>query len=279
VSLLVNRYLLAFLKRDTAEMTSLLASAAHKPGAEHLMLACHSDTEAWYGRLASARDLTRRATEAASAEDAKETAATYQSEAALREAELLNHPEARARVESALKLSDNRDVRSIAALALARVGESARAEKLIADLNREFPLDTLVQRYWLPTIQAAVELERGKPNKAIDLLKITTSYELGQPTSTVVVLSPVYVRGQAYLMLRNGALAVAESHKILDHPGIVGNFVIGSLAHLQLARAFALQGANAKAKAAYQDFLTLWKDADPDIPVLKQAKAEYAKLE
>ncbi|MGD0001667.1 MAG: tetratricopeptide repeat protein, partial [Bryobacteraceae bacterium] len=154
------------------------------------------------------------------------------------------------------------------------------AEKLAAELDRTFPLDTLVQRYWLPTIHAGVALERKDPNRAIELLKVASTIELSDLTGNLAIfMSPPYVRGEAYLMLRDGNRAAVEFQKFIDHRGLVVNFPWGALARLGLARAYALQGDTAKARAAYQDFLTLWKDADPDVPVLQQAKAECAKLQ
>ena len=147
-----------------------------------------------------------------------------------------------------------------------------------AELDKTFPLDTLVQRYWLPTMRAAVALERNDPSHAIELLKAVNTVELASPKG-LVLLAPVYVRGEAYLALRDGNRAAAEFQKFVDHRGLVGNFPWGAMARLGLARAYALQGDNAKAQAEYRDFLTLWKDADPDIPIYKQAKAEYAKLQ
>jgi predicted Zn-dependent protease len=167
----------------------------------------------------------------------------------------------------------------MAALALTRAGETAGAEKLAAELDKTFPLDTRVQRYWLPTIRAGVALENKDPNRAIELLKAASTIELGVPTQFTIYLCPVYVRGEAYLMLHDGNAAAAEFQKFIDHRGLVENFPWGALARLGLARAYAMQGDMAKARSAYQDFLTLWKDADPDIPILKEAKTEYAKLQ
>jgi tetratricopeptide (TPR) repeat protein len=276
--ILLVRYQLAFLKGDSAQMGELAAAAMGKPGAEDEVLATQADTEAWYGRLRSARELTRRAVDSAERNDAKETAAIYQAMAALREVESGNPKQARIDAETAVKLEPNRDVQAMSALALARVGDTAGAERVAAELNKSQPLDTLVQRYWLPTIGAAIALGRKDPNRAIELLKVTSPIELGEPLLASVVLCPVYLRGEAYLMLRDGKAAV-EFQKFIDHRGLVANFPWGALARLGLARAYALQGDTAKARAAYQDFLTLWKDADPDVPILKQAKAEYAKLQ
>ena len=276
--LLQSRYWLAFLKGDAAQMAQLVSAAMGKPGAEDLLLATQADTEGWYGKLKNAHELTGRAMDSAQHNDAKETAAAYQAAAALREVEAGNREQARAEANAALKLAPNRDVRAMAALALARAGDTAGAEKLAAELDKTFPLDTLVQRYWLPTIRAGVALERKDPNRAIELLKVASTIELGAPTNLTIFLCPVYLRGEAYLMLHDGNRAAAEFQKFIDHRGLVVNFPWGALARLGLARAYAMQGDTAKARAAYQDFLTLWKDADPDIPILKEAKAEYAKL-
>jgi hypothetical protein len=183
-----------------------------------------------------------------------------------------------------MKLATNRDVRDMTALALARAGDTTGAERLAAELDKTFPLDTLVQRYWLPTVRAAVALHRKDPNRAIELLKTTGPIELGASRALQVVLCPVYLRGEAYLMRHDGSRAAGEFQKFLDHRCLVGNFPWGSLARLGLARAYALDVAKGsvardKARTAYQEFLTLWKDADPDIPILREAKAEYAKLQ
>jgi len=277
--LLENRYELAFLKGDAAQMAQLVSAAMGKPGAEDLLLAEQADTEGWYGKLKNAHELTGRAIDSAQHNDAKESAAGYQAEAALREAESGNREQARAEAKVALRLAPNRDVRAVAALALARAGDTAGAEKLAAELDQTFPLDTLAQRYWLPTIRAGVALERKDPNRAIELLKVASTLELGSATNLAVIMCPAYLRGEAHLMLHDGNRAATEFQKFVDHRGLVGNFPWAALARLGLARAYALQGDTARARPAYQDFLTLWKDADPDIPVLKEAKAEYAELQ
>jgi serine/threonine protein kinase/tetratricopeptide (TPR) repeat protein len=277
-TLLQYRYVLAFLKGDATQMAQLVSAAVGKPGAEDLLLATQADTEGWYGKLRNARELTARAMDSAQHNDAKETAAAYQAAAALREVESGNREAARAEVDAALMMGPNRDVRAIAALALARAGDTAAAEKLAAELDKTFPLDTLVQRYWLPSIRAAVALGRKDPNRAVELLKVASTVELGLPTNLTILMCPAYLRGEAYLMLHDGNQAAAEFRKFIDHRGLGMNFPWGALARLGLARAYALQGDTAKARAAYQDFLTLWKDADPDIPILKEAKAEYDEL-
>ena len=273
-----GRYQLAFLKGDTAQMAQWVLAAMGKPDFEDWMLATQADTEGWYGKLKNAHELTGRAMDSAQHNEAKERASVYQAEAALREVEAGNRERARADAKAALKLAPNRDVRAIAALAMARAGDTAGAEKLEAELDKTSPLDTLVQKYWLPTIRAGIALERQDPNRAIELLKVASTIELGWPSHLTIFLCPVYLRGEAYLMLHDGNRAAVEFQKFVDHRGLVVNFPWGALARLGLARAYAMQGDTAKARVAYQDFLTIWKDADPDVPILKEAKAEYAKL-
>ncbi len=276
---LQGRYVLAFLRGDTPKMAQLASAAMGKPGTEYLLLAGQADTEGWYGKLKDAHELTRRAMDSAEHNDAKESAATYQAAVALREVEAGNLKQARAEANAALKLAPNHDVRVIAGLALARAGDTAGAEKLAAELDKAYPSDTIVQRNWLPTIRAAIALEHSDPNRAIELLRAASAIELGQATTSLAIfLCPVYIRAEAYLMLHDGNSAAAEFQKFSDHRGVVLNFPWGALARLGLARAYAMQGNTARAKTAYQDFLTLWKDADPDIPILIAAKAEYAKL-
>jgi tetratricopeptide (TPR) repeat protein len=274
--LLDGRYHVDFLKDDVSEMERLVANAAGKPGTEDVLLADQADTEAYHGRLGNARELARRAVESAAHNDAKETAAGYKAESALIEAYFGDTQRAHADADAAIRLATNRYVQANTALALALAGDITRAEKLADELEKSFPLNTLVRRYWLPTIRAAVALERKNADKTIELIQVTAPYELGWMGKTG---SAIYMRGEAYLMVHNGSAAAAEFQKLLDHPGVVRNFPLGALAHLGLARANALQGDTPKARTAYQDFLTLWKDADPDIPILKQAKAEYAKLQ
>ena len=273
--LLQSRYGLAFLKGDTAQMAQLASAAVGKPGIEDILLAAQADTEGWYGKLKNAHELTGRAMESANHNDDKENAGAYQADAALRDVESGNPEQARAEANAALNLAPNRHVRAMVALALAQTGDTARAEQLAAELTKNFPQDTVVQNYWLPTIRAAVALQRKDPNRAIELLKTASTIELQYSTA---ILCPVYLRGESYLMLHDGNRAAAEFQKFIDHRGLVVNSPWGALARLGLARAYAMQNETTRARAAYQDFLTLWKDADPDVPILKQAKAEYAKL-
>jgi eukaryotic-like serine/threonine-protein kinase len=276
---LAVRYQLAFLKADSAEMARLAAAASGKPGAEDVLLAFEAKTEAWHGRADKARDLTQRAVASAVHNDSKETAAYYEAEGALREAELGNRQQARRDANAALRLGVNRDIEAMTALALVRAGDIVEAEKLVKRLDQDFPLDTLVQNYWLPSIRAAVELEHNNPGRAITLLQAAAPYELSEPTLWEGFLYPIYLRGEAYLQLRNGDAAAVEFQKFVDHRGLVANFHLGSLSRLGLARAYALLGHLEMARGAYEEFLTLWRDADSDILVLKEAKAEYAKLQ
>jgi tetratricopeptide (TPR) repeat protein len=181
---------------------------------------------------------------------------------------------------TALALSPGRDVKVAAALTLARIGDAPRAKGLAEELEKSYPTNTGLKLFWLPTINAAIDLSRGNSSEALMELEAAAPYELGYqgPMQTPGTLYPAYVRGQAYLLAHNGVSAGAEFQKLLDHRGIVTNFVTGAVAHLQLGRAYAMSGDTAKAKSAYQDFLALWKDADPDVPILIAAKAEYAKL-
>ena len=274
-------YTLAFLRTDSAKMQQQVVWGAGKPGDEDSLLSAQSDTEGYYGRLDKSRDFSRRAVDLAVRAASKETAAMWKVDAALREAELGNTASAKQGVAAALALSPGRDIKIAAALTLARSGDASRASALAKELEKSYPINTLLKLYWLPTINAAIELSRGNSSRALVYLEPATPYELGQAAMFINSLYPAYVRGQAYLLAHNGTAAAAEFQKLLDHRGIVQNSVTGSLAHLQVGRAYAMAGDTAKAKAAYQDFLTLWKDADPDpdIPILKQAKAEYAKLQ
>jgi eukaryotic-like serine/threonine-protein kinase len=272
--LLVVRYQLVFLKDDRAQMARWASTAIGKAGTEDLLLAEQAETAAWYGRLKDAKGFIRRAMVSAELNDAKETAAGYQAEAALVEVEFGNREQARFDAQAAMRLAPNRDVHTSAALAMARAGDTAAAEKLAADLDKSFPADTLVQRYSLPAIRAAVALQRKDPKLAVELLQASSAIELGDSA----ILIPAYLRGEAYLALRDGNSAALEFQKFLDHRGLVGNFAWGALAQLQLARAYVLSGDKPKAKNAYQNFLALWKDADSDLPVLKEAKAEYTNL-
>jgi tetratricopeptide (TPR) repeat protein len=276
-------YMLAFLKNDVTEMAQQVAWSARKPAVEDVLLANESDTAAFSGRLKVAREFSRRAMDSAEQGGAKETAETYSTASGLREALFGNAGEARRLATSALGRTSGRDVQYSAALALAYAGDEGRAQALTDDLGKRFSESTIVQFNYLPTLRAKLAVNRGNTSEAIESLRTAAPYELGVQSGHSIygwtALYPVLVRGETYLAAHQGSEAAAEFQKILDHRGVVVNEPIGALAHLQIGRAYALQGDTAKARAAYQDFLTLWKDADPDIPILKQAKAEYAKLQ
>jgi hypothetical protein len=262
-------------------MERQVAWGAGRPGSEDLLFSFQSDTEAYYGRLTKARDFSRRAVDAAARADSKETAALWQVNAALREAEFGNAAAAKQDVAAALTLAPGRDVKMLAALTLARVGETARAKAIVGELEKSYPSQTVLRVYWLPTIKAAIELNASNSAQALVFLEAAAPFELGMPPqfNFLGTMYPAYIRGDAQLLAHNGSAAATEFQKFLDHRGVVVNFPLGALAHLGLARAYALQGQTAKARTAYQDFGALWKDADPDIPILKQAKSEYAKLQ
>ena len=275
-------YQMSFLQNDAAGMKQQVTLSAGQPEIEATLLANEADTAAYSGRLREAEDLTRRAMESAERTEKKEKAATFSATSGLREALFGNAEEARRLAAQAMEHSAGVDVVYGSALALVYAGDNGQAQELTEGLDKRFPEATIVQFNYLPSLRAKLALNRGNAKEAIEILRAAAPYELGRTTFTGDyfwnALYPVYVRGEAYLAVHRGAEAAVEFQKILDHRGIVLNLPIGALAHLQIGRAYAMQGDIAKAKAAYQDFLTLWKDADPDIPVLIAAKAEYAKL-
>jgi len=273
-------YGIDFLQHDAAGMEREAAGLMGKPGFEDSMLGSESDTAAYGGQFSKARGLTRRASDSAQRSDEKETAAGYEAVSAVREALVGNMSQAKQQAQAALALSNGRDVEDVSAIALGLAGDSAQATRLAADLAKGFPEDTIARFHYLPMIHAAAALQSGSATKATEALAPAAPYELGSPAQTLsFALYSVYLRGQAYAAAHQGSAAVAEFQKILDHPSVVLNEPIGALAHLGLARAYSLSSDTAKAKSAYQDFFALWKDADPDIPILKEAKAEYAKLQ
>lgn len=273
-------YSLAFLDGDNAEMERQVAWAAGRPGEEDQMLNTHADTQAYYGHMAKARDLARQAADSAVRADAKETAAQWLAIQAVREVEVGNASAARQAVARALALAPARDVKVLSALALARAGEYSQSKNIMAALKKSEPSNTFLKVYWFPVLEASMAIAQHAPDRAVIALEPALPYELGSPPPEAIgTLHPAYLRGLAYLDEKNGTAAASEFQKFLDHPGVVQNFLLGSLAHLQLGRAYAISGDQTKAKIAYNDFLTLWKDADPDIPVLKAAKEEYAKIQ
>ena len=278
----LSMYEIAFLQNDTAGMAEQAAKTVNLPGWGDQTLNLEGDTAAYYGRLKDARELTRRAIDAAQAAGEKDPPALYLATSAMREVWFGNTDEARRLVAAALKRSSARDVLYLAALASAYSRDDTQAKKLADDLSKRFPEDTIAQFNYLPTLRARLALNKGDATGAIESLRAAEPYDLGVSTSSPLnwsAMFPVFVRGEAYLAAHQGAEAAAQFQKILDHPGLVVNLPIAALAHLGLARAYVLQGDTAKAKAAYQNFLTLWKNADPDIPVLQQAKAEYTKMQ
>jgi eukaryotic-like serine/threonine-protein kinase len=276
---LIQLYEIAFLKGDEAGMERESAQAHGKPGLEDSMSNSEGLVLAYFGHLGEARKKSQRAAELTQKANRLETAALYETNAALREAFFGNASVARQRALAAREHSKSRDVEYGVAFALAMGGNPSDAQTFADDLSRRFPEDTLVVSNYLPTLSGLLALNHGKPERAIELLQTAIPYELGQSESGVGNLYPAYVRGEAYLAAHRGAEAAAEFQKIIDHRGIVIFDPEGAMAYLQLGRAQALSGDKSKARSAYQDFLTLWKDADPDIPVLKEAKAEYAKLQ
>ena len=274
-------YQLAFLKNDSAGMAEQLAWASGKSGIEDAMLGMDADTAAYSGRLRKSEELTRQAVASAVHADEKETAASYEAQSGVRQALFGNPAPAKQHAAAALSMTDGRDVQFLAALAYALAGDSAKTQTLVNDLTKRFPSDTLAKFIYLTTLRAQQALIRHDSAKAIAELQPAAAYESGQSSSgnTISIsLYPVYIRGEAFLMAKQGKEAAAEYQKILDHRGIVINGPIGILAHLGLGRAYALSGDTAKAKIEYQNFLASWKDADPDIPILKQVKSEYASL-
>ena len=250
--------------------------AAGKPRTQDVFLSAESNTEAYYGRMRNARKLSQQAMEAARRADSMETAAAALAGAAIREAETGNFAEARRLTAQAMAINDGYDIRIYAALALARTGDTSRAQQLADGLNRDFPLDTLLQNYVLPVVRAAIEMQQEKPLQAVESLAVTEPYELSQ--ASLSYFYPAYLRGLAYLKAGQPEKAAAEFQKMLDHPGVMQNFVTGALVRLQLGRAQAAMGNKEAARKSYEQFLMSWKDADTDVPIYNEAKAEYVKL-
>jgi eukaryotic-like serine/threonine-protein kinase len=275
-------YDIAFYRSDTTKMAREGARAMGKPGEEDLLLELEADTAAYFGHLGKARQLSLEAADSAEHAGEREVAAGYYVVSALRETLFGHYSRMQPEVTVAKERSLGRDTLYALALTFAYAEKTKWAKELADDLSWRFPEDTVVQVNYLPTLRAKLALSQANPQGALDILKAAAPYELGVPANGFYNwpnLYPVYVRGDAYLAAHQGKEAAGEFQKILDHRGIVLNEPIGALAHLQLGRAYAMQGDDAKARTAYQDFLTLWKDADPDVPILQQAKAEYAKLE
>ncbi len=277
-------YRLAFLREDAKEKERCLsaATASGQPLIESALLSSQADTEAFQGHLKKARELSRGAIAAALLAEEKEGAANWQVTQALREAEFGNTSQARQDAKAALALVKSKNIQVAAALAFARTGDLATAQAMAADLQERFPTDTLLTKYWLPSIRAAIAISRKNADQAIGYLQAASPYELGEgrpPFSSGGTLYPAYLRGQAYLETKQWQAAAGEFRKILEHRGLVWNFPLGALANLQLGRAYAASDDLVAARLFYQAFLTRWHDSDPDVPILRQAKAEYAKLQ
>ncbi len=258
-------------------MEKQVAWGAGRPSLQGWLLGDQIGTEAYYGHLLKARALSKSAVEMATQTNAMETAADLLSDQALLEAEIGETARARHAAMEALATGPGRDVRVKTAWALARAGDALQAQTHAKNLEKEFSFNNYLRAYSIPTIRAAAEVQNGNPARAIEILR-TIPFELGHTPGTLPNLYPIYVRGLAFLQAGDPRAAKIEFQKIIDHPGVVYSFIIGPLAHLQLARAQAMMGDKGAARKSYQEFLTLWKDADPDIPIYQQAKAEYARL-
>jgi tetratricopeptide (TPR) repeat protein len=264
-----ERYKLAFLEGDSEEMEKLVAAMSSEHGLEMTALSEQSRTAAYFGHLKEARDLARQTKEKALREKDTATAADVESDAAFREVLFGNTAEARIHVAEAVKLGGEPPT------ALVLASDAAQAEKMLDSIERQNSPDGTVCKVRVPQLRGAIELKRGNPTRALELLVPETAYDAGWFDLYMFA----YVRGEAYLLAHRGQEGAAEFQKILDHRGIVVNQPWGAVARLELGRAYVMQGDTGKARRAYQDFFTLWKDADPDIPILKQAKIEYAKLQ
>lgn len=276
-----DMYVVAFLENDAAEMQRQIDLATSLPGAEDWLFSQQSDTAAFSGRLAKAREFSRRAVESARRNDLQEVAALWLMNAAVREVEFGNPAQARKEVEEGLRLAETRDSQVIAALVLARAGDITRAQTLADSLEKRFPQNSELNGYWLPSIRAAIGLDRGNPAETLKTLEPALPYESAYPRPQLEggsLIFPAYLRGQAYLLLHRGSEAAGEFQKFIDQRALVVNCPLGALAHFWLGRARALEGNEAAARESYQKFFTLWKDADPDTPILIAAKSEYAKL-
>jgi len=274
-------YVVAFLENDLAEMQRQIGLATSMPGAEDWLLSQQSDTRAYSGQLTKARDLSRRAVESARRNELQEVAAIWQMNEAVREAEFGNASQAKEGVRESLGLANTLDTQVLAALVLARAGAAAQAQVLADSLEKRSPQNAELNTYWLPSIRAAIQLDRGKPAEAIKILEAAKPSELAYPRPQLEggsLMYPAYLRGQAYLLLHQGSEAAGEFQKFIDQRAAVVNCPFGALAHLWLGRAHALAGDPVAARKSYQEFLTSWKDADPDIPILIAAKSESAKL-
>jgi eukaryotic-like serine/threonine-protein kinase len=277
--LLQAHYWIAFLRNDEKEMEHLVRRSSELPGAQAILLSEQSNAAAYHGHFEKAREFSRAAENLMERDGNKELAASYLVQAALRESEVGEFARAQQYISQAQKLSHGQDVATLTAVALVQIGSLNQAEALSHELDKQWPEGTIVQKYWLPVIRAEIDLRQARPSKAIGDLGVATPLELANPGSTAVPpMYPAYVRGQAYLAMGDGPRAATEFRKLTEQPGLVLNSPPGALAHLGLARAYKASGDLRNSRQTYLDFLSLWKDADTDIPILKEAKAEYANL-
>jgi hypothetical protein len=280
-NLRLSLYQLAFLKNDPQALAEQVAWSRGKPGLEDVFIALEADTVAFHGQFRKAAELTQQAAKTAEKADEKETAAAYIAQGALRAALFGNFENARQQATLALSMSHGRDVQFLAATAAAFAGDTPLAQSLAEDLSKRFPKDSVVAHIYLPVIRGQIAVNRHDTQKALALLQPDQTYDLGQTGAGGLspALYPVFVRAGAYLQAGQGAAARSQYQEIPDNHGIVVNGPIGGLAYVGLGRAYAIQKDPAKARVAYQDFFALWKEADPDIPILVTAKSEYAKLQ
>jgi eukaryotic-like serine/threonine-protein kinase len=277
--LLQVNYWTAFLRGDSDEMKRILLRSLDVPGAQSLLLSEQANTEAYFGHFEKARQLSNTAAKLMQNDGQKEAAGLCLAQAAVREAEIGDYPRARDLISRAQHLTRDQNVLTLTALVMVQIGDSAKGHVLAGKLDKQYPSNTFIQKYWLPLIGAVAEVRQNQGAKAVSLLGPVEPLDSAAPDEfATATLYPAYVRGQAYLALGDGSKAEAEFQKLLDHPGVVLNFPLGAVARLGEARAYSRSHNSPKAHDAYRDFLQLWKDADPDLPILKQAKAEYAAL-
>ena len=268
-------YVLGFLTNNAAEMKRQVEISGGKPGSQE-MFQLQSDTEAYLGRLEEARVYTKRAMDSAREASGGEQANFFKLIGSLHESEVGYQQRGLQEVRS-VSVSD-KDLLIVQAMALARAGDGSHARSITDNLDKQYPSDTTVQYYWLPTIRSAIELEAGNPEQAIQLLQPAEQYELGAPMPFFGPMYPIYLRGLACLKAGRGQEASREFQKILAHKGIGANFVTSALSQLQLGRALAMSGDSKNARDAYLRFFDTWKDADTGVPILTQAKAEYSSM-
>jgi DNA-binding winged helix-turn-helix (wHTH) protein/Tfp pilus assembly protein PilF len=277
--LLQVSYWRAFLRGDDAEMQRLLLQSSSVSAAQSLLLSEQANTEAYYGHLRKSRELALNAAALLQKQGQADEAGLCLAQAAVREAEIGDSPQTRDLLAKALNLTHDQHVLRLSAFALVRIGDLARGKILAEKFARQYPSSTFVQKYWLPLIYAAIELRKQNGTKAVELLNTVASFDMAAPDEfSTSTLYPAFVRGQAYLAVDDDMKAAEQFKRLTDHPGMVLNFPLGALARLELARAYSRTNDIAKASEQYQVFLQLWKDADPDNSVLKQAKSEYTKL-